>query len=170
MAGMTSALIRLYPRAWRQRYGHEMRQMLAEQKPSLRTFSDLIAGAVDARINPQLKPVDTAGNAEGAKQMVKAIRCAPAGVSIADQWRSATWMIGGSAVLTLFGILLKQQIGSNSLSEGLLYAAFPASLMLSSECTYFKRYSTAARTVMSVGGAIFMILVMWAAVAIAYRI
>lgn len=170
MAAVTSALIRLYPRAWRQRYGQEMRELLAAQKPTLRTFADLVAGAVDARLNPQGTPANRAGSKQGAGHMVKAFRCAPEGVSMSDQWRSAAWLVGGSVVLMLIGVALKLQIGSNSLSEGLMYAAFPASLMLSSECTYLKRYSTAARTVMSVGGAVGMVLMMWAAVAIAYRI
>ena len=56
------------------------------------------------------------------------------------------------------------------MNEALLYAAFPASLMLSSECTYLKRYSAPARTVMSVGGALVMVLMMWAAGAIGDRI
>ena len=170
MARVTSALIRLYPRAWRDRYGPEMRELLAAGKPSLRTYADLIAGAVDARLNPQWNPAERAGNTEGANQMVKAFRCAPAGVSLADQGRSVGWMLGGTLALTLFGVFLRQQLGPNSLSEGLLYSAFPASLMLSSECTYLKRYSPAARTVMSVGGAILVVVMMWAAVAIGARI
>lgn len=79
-------------------------------------------------------------------------------------------MVGGSLLLVLAGILLKQQIGPNSLSEGLLYAAFPASLMLSNECTYFKRYSKPARMTMSVGGALFIIAIVWGATAIGNRI
>ena len=79
-------------------------------------------------------------------------------------------MVGGSLVLTLVGLALKLQIGPNSFSEGLVYAAFPASLMLSSECTYFKRYSPAARGVMSVGGAILIVVMMWGSVALANRI
>lgn len=170
MPGMTSALIHLYPRAWQQRYGREMREMLAAQKPTVRMFADLVAGAVDARLNPQWTPADRAGTTQGAEHMVKAFRCAPEGVSASDQWRSAAWLVGGSLVLTLIGLALKVQMGSNSFSEGLLYSAFPASLMLSSECTYLKRYSTAARSVMSVAGAVLMVLVMWAAVAIGNRI
>ena len=170
MPGMTSALIRLYPRAWQQRYGREMRELLAAQKPTVRVFADLVAGAVDARLNPQWMPADRAGTKQGAGHMVKAFRCAPEGVSVSDQWRSAAWLVGGSLVLTLAGVALKLQIGSNSFSEGLLYSAFPASLMLSSECTYLKRYSTAARTVMSVGGAVLIVLMMWGAVAIGNRI
>ena len=167
---LASALIRLYPRAWRQRYEEEMRELLAAEKPTLRTMADLIAGAVDARIYPQRRPAGCAGESQGAKDMVKVFRCAPAGVSVADQWRSAAWMLGGSLGLTIFGVLLKLQIGPNSLSEGLVYSAFPASLMLSSECTYLKRYSPAARTVMAVGGALLVIAITWASVAIGNRI
>ena len=102
--------------------------------------------------------------------MIKSTICNPAGVSAQDQWKSAGLMVGGSLGLTLFGVLLKLKIGPNSLSEGLVYAAFPASLMLSSECTYFKRYSRAARTTMAVGGALLIILIMWASVAVGNRI
>ena len=96
--------------------------------------------------------------------------CNPTGISAQDQWKSAGLMVGGSLVLILAGFLLKLQIGPNSFSEGLVYAAFPASFMLSSECTYFKRYSRAARTTMAVGGALFIIAMMWASVAVANRI
>ena len=58
----------------------------------------------------------------------------------------------------------------NALSESLLYSAFPASLMLSNECLYFKRYSPAARLTLSLGGALFIILMMWGATAIGNRI
>ena len=102
--------------------------------------------------------------------MIKSTICNPTGVSAQGQWKSAGWMVGGSLGLTLFGVLLKLKIGPNSLSEGLVYAAFPASLMLSSECTYFKRYSRAARTTMAVGGALLIILIMWASVAVGNRI
>jgi hypothetical protein len=163
---MASALIRLYPRAWRQRYGPEMRELLAAKRVSLRTIADLLAGAIDARFNSQLKPAEQTGPDAGIKKMVKAFRCAPEGVSIRDQWRSAAWLVGGSAVLTVFGLLLRMQLGPNSLSEGLLYSAFPASLSLSSECTYLRRYSATARTVMAAGGAVFIVLVIWGAVAL----
>ena len=170
MAAMTSMLIRLYPRAWRQRYGDEMRELLASRKPSLRTFTDLVAGAIDARLNPQLLPAASAATAEGGSTMVKAFRCAPAGVTVRDQWHSAAWMVGGSFFLTAFGILLKMKIGPNALSDGLVYAAFPASLMLSSNGTYLKCYSQSARRVISIGGAAAVILIFWIAAIIAGRI
>ena len=102
--------------------------------------------------------------------MTKTAACVPAGTTTADQWRSAGWMVGGSLVLTVIAILLKLRIGPNALSEGLVYAAFPASLMLSMECTYLKRYSRAARLAISMGGAVLIILMMWASVAVGNRV
>ncbi len=166
----SAALIRLYPRAWQQRYGAEMRELLAQDRFSVRAAADLIAGAIDARIYPQQIPVQPGREAGDKMMMTRTLRCAPAGVTTADQVRSVVWMIGGSIVLTVAGLLLKLQIGPNALSEGLLYSSFPAAFMLSSECTYLKRYSTTARIAMSVGGAVFVILIMWAAVLIANSI
>ena len=51
----------LYPRAWRQRYGAEMEQMLAGQRPTFRTVLDLVAGAIDARLNPHLVSAPQSG-------------------------------------------------------------------------------------------------------------
>ena len=165
---VAAALLRLYPREWRRRYGDEMRELLAGQRLSFRTIADLVAGAIDARINPQLRAEPA--QHQGVASMIKDTICNPAGVTAQDQWKSAGWMVGGSLVLVLASVLLKQQFGANSLSEGLLYAAFPASLMLSNECTYFKRYSKAARMTMAVGGALLIIVMMWGSVAIGNRI
>lgn len=47
-------LLRLYPRAWRDRYLDEMSDLLAARAPSFRDRIDLIAGAVDAWMHPQV--------------------------------------------------------------------------------------------------------------------
>lgn len=49
-----SALIRLYPRAWRERYGDELAALLEDQPATLLDRLDLIRGAVDARLHPQV--------------------------------------------------------------------------------------------------------------------
>lgn len=169
MSTLPAVLVRLYPREWQQRYGDEMRELLASQKLSLRTLTDLLAGAIDARLNPQQSAAPS-GTGAGAAIMVKAFRCAPAGVTVQDQWRSAAWMIGGSLALTTFSVLLKLRIGPNALSEGLLYSTFPAAFLLSSECTYLKGYSPSARRVMSIGGAALLVLFFWLVTLIANRL
>jgi hypothetical protein len=48
----TRLLVRLYPRAWRARYGEEFAAVLAERRLSPRTVIDVIAGAADAHLHP----------------------------------------------------------------------------------------------------------------------
>jgi hypothetical protein len=165
-----ATLLRLYPRDWRRRYGGEMAAMLGDQPLTLRAATDLLAGAIDARLNSQWARVDAPAAAKGATMSTRFLRCTSTGVTRADEWRSAAWMIGGSLVMVLVSIGLQAVLGKNSFSESLLYAAFPAALMLSNECLYFKPYSRAARLTLSISGALFIILMMWGAVALGNRI
>jgi hypothetical protein len=51
---MTS-LLRLYPRDWRDRYEDEFLSLLAERPPDVRDRFDIVRGAIDARIRPQVR-------------------------------------------------------------------------------------------------------------------
>lgn len=46
------SLLRLYPRAWRERHGDEMLALLEDRPPSLADRIDLVRGALDARLHP----------------------------------------------------------------------------------------------------------------------
>jgi hypothetical protein len=48
-------LLRLYPAQWRERYGVEFGAVLASQHASLGLVLDVFAGAIDARLHPQLQ-------------------------------------------------------------------------------------------------------------------
>ena len=50
---MTS-LLRLYPRDWRARYEDEFLSLLAERPPDARDRVDIVRGALDARLRPQV--------------------------------------------------------------------------------------------------------------------
>lgn len=50
-----SGLIRLYPRDWRARYEDEFLSLLAERPPDARDRVDIIRGAIDARMRPQVR-------------------------------------------------------------------------------------------------------------------
>lgn len=52
-------LLRLYPAAWRARYGDEFADLLLARPPSLRDRIDILRGAVDARLHPQVASVST---------------------------------------------------------------------------------------------------------------
>jgi nitrite reductase/ring-hydroxylating ferredoxin subunit len=51
---LVRVLLRLYPDAWRERYGVEVATLLASQPPSRRQLLDLAGGALDARRHPDL--------------------------------------------------------------------------------------------------------------------
>ncbi|MDQ3880576.1 MAG: hypothetical protein M3295_05850 [Chloroflexota bacterium] len=50
-------LVRLYPAAWRARYGDEFAALLDELRPTLPLVLDVVRGAVDARLRPQSEEV-----------------------------------------------------------------------------------------------------------------
>jgi hypothetical protein len=49
-------LLRLYPARWRERYGEEFSAVLASQRASVGLVLDVFAGAIDARLYPQIHP------------------------------------------------------------------------------------------------------------------
>ena len=49
-----TALVRLYPRAWRDRYEAEFLALLEARPPTPRDRLDLVRGAVDARLHPEV--------------------------------------------------------------------------------------------------------------------
>ncbi|MGI5491591.1 hypothetical protein [Microtetraspora malaysiensis] len=56
MRSLAYLLLRLYPRAWRDRYGDEMRDLLAARPVRLRTLADLCFAALDAWTHRKLIP------------------------------------------------------------------------------------------------------------------
>ena len=53
-----SGLLRLYPRSWRDRYGEEFEDLLAQRPPSVRHRLDIVRGALDAHLHPELVDPD----------------------------------------------------------------------------------------------------------------
>src|SRR5690242_12578342 len=48
------AILRCYPRAWRERYGDELAELIARESRSPRLAFDLARGALDAHLHPQV--------------------------------------------------------------------------------------------------------------------
>src|SRR6266498_3918563 len=64
-------LVRLYPAPWRERYETEFVALLEERPPKALEGLDIIRGAIDARIHPQL-PNDISEHAGRAGRMRRA--------------------------------------------------------------------------------------------------
>jgi hypothetical protein len=117
-----SALIRLYPAAWRARYGSEFKTLLAERSPSARDLVDIFLGAVDARLSPQVA--------------AEPVTRRPA---VTDRLAGAAAIIGGLiwSVTYVGGWLLQAE---GDLSLPILIAL--AMMLLSLPGTYLARYAS----------------------------
>jgi hypothetical protein len=146
------ALIRLYPRGWRARYGDEMAQLVADQPVTIRLAFDLIAGAIDARLHPQFTAISADAPAgKGAVVANLLTACRPHEITPAEYRRSAVWMLGLTMVLAGVYLALKRAFGDNPLIDAFGVSTFPVAVLASSWETYFKRYSRAARVAI-IGG------------------
>ncbi len=138
-------LLRLYPRAWRRRYEAEVAEMLASEPRSWRLGVDLLAGAVDARANPQWTPE----TAEGDDAMSGNTVCTYARTGYAPHRapQSAAWMIGFSLVGVLIGLGLDSLYGDTAYTKAFMNSVFFVALLVSNfEGRDPKPYTVVART------------------------
>lgn len=105
-------LLQLYPRPWRDRHGDEMDALLVARAPGLRGRLDIVRGALDAHLHPELVPgpdgsfgvrPDTArrrlgvATMAGATLWVLAWALAGTGPMVTDE--HGTYRDGGAAML-----------------------------------------------------------------------
>jgi nitrate reductase NapE component len=83
-----NALLRLYPRAWRQRYLGEVTALLEERPPTPGDRLDLVRGAVDAWLHPQV-----AGNSGPSPEREPIMR--PIGIAALTIVGGLLWTAGG---------------------------------------------------------------------------
>jgi hypothetical protein len=111
----TTLLLRLYPEAWRARYGAEFAELLLARPPSPRDSLDILRGAVDARLNPQVT--------EGPVTRV---------ATAADRLIALAGVLAGS-LFTLWGSIIavaSPRWGSfESVDEGLAGIAYGAGML-----------------------------------------
>jgi len=139
------ALVSLYPRAWRARYGTELEELIRYQRLTPRIVLDLVAGAIDAHLH--------AGSAPGVSEPVGGAMlrvgniCGPSLITPEQQRNSAIWMLAGTAVLAVVYLGLKRLCGDGVLIEAFGYAAFPIAVTLSARTSYLRSYSAPASIV-----------------------
>jgi hypothetical protein len=141
-------LLRLYPKAWRDLYGDEFAGILATQRLSPRLLLDIIGGAVDARLQPQVR-----ANKGDVMTMGFLKRCAVGGPQLtrSDQLMGSAAMIVFSLLFGGLYVLASYLYRGNELVDAFGIMAFPAALVAAMPFTYLKGHSTAAKT-MIVGG------------------
>jgi len=144
--------IRLYPPAWRRRYGRELEELLATQPASFRTAIDLVAGAVDAWFNPQSSTAAMAADPEGGEAMIpKMLRLRGFGYgatyTAADALKAAALTIVGSLAVVLASTWAKTRYGENPYLESLALVLWIVPFLFGLSFTELKGHSCRVRAV-----------------------
>lgn len=168
-------LLKLYPRAWRRRYGDELTDLVARQPFSVGAAVDLIAGAIDAWIHPQtsVAPFLLSATKGEATMLTKIARLncgyGPS-VTAADAWKSAAVCLGGTVVLTMIWMWMRRELGDNAYVESLSVLAFLVPLLFSLRYTSLKGRSPGVQVIFIAGSVLLVTAVVLVAASIASRL
>jgi hypothetical protein len=166
-------LLYLYPARWRERYEEEFRAVLAGQRASLGVFFDVLGGAVDAHLHPQILHPD-AKQIKGDDTMTLAMfqRCAAGGSRLSPDDRriaSRVTTFSALAIAVLFMVLTKIYRDAAPV-QALIYASAPALSMVYARTAYLRRRSWRTQAFILGGGLSGMYLFILAACLIAKRL
>lgn len=100
-----SALTRLYPPAWRARYGAEFEALLEERTPTARDLVDIVVGAIDARLSPQVASAPVMRRARLTERLAGAAAIAGGLTWSATFLAAWPFQAGGDLSLPIFAAL-----------------------------------------------------------------
>jgi hypothetical protein len=108
-------LLRLYPARWRARYGTEFAIVLASQRVSIGMVLDVVGGAVDAHLHPQVLPSDSnqfpnPNQGEDTMTLAMFARCATGGPKLSPgerRFASKLAILTALAMASLYLVLTK---------------------------------------------------------------
>lgn len=130
-------LLPLYPRAWRERYGDELLDIVGNRHLSAQQTLDIVMGAVDARLSKRVRAgvrgraaTVTTGGADMIEQLKMQCATATPRYTKRDALMGAGVMILGTLLLSGAGLLFSRQ-EYPLLRDILTSLAFPLALTLS---------------------------------------
>jgi hypothetical protein len=131
----------------------DLAELLAAQPMSFRTAVDLVAGAVDAWLNPQSSTAVTTTDAKGAGAMVAKMSQPRSGgdgpdVTVADSLKAAAVTIGGTLALVAVLTGATRLYGKNPYFESLLAMGWLVPFLFSQHYTYLKGHPTRVQAVL----------------------
>jgi hypothetical protein len=147
--------LRLYPPAWRERYGDEFADLINGRPLTAAAVIDIVSGAIDARLSStaRMSRLGKSSAGEGVV-MIDALKQSSAqrGVpfTVRDGLIGAGLIVCGSVVFSAVGILLRLN-GWPNFGHAIRSLAFPGSLMLAMPATWLKGQPWRAQVVI-IGG------------------
>jgi hypothetical protein len=151
-------ILRIYPPAWRRRYGEEFLELVGAQRLSLALIVDIIAGAVDAWIHPQRSSRPNATKDKEDRMTVERtlrLSCSGYGSTLTarDRFKCVAATLGSVLVLTPLWIWLRLRMPENVDTLSLSPMTFFAPYFIGMKYTYLKDRS-ATTQLLIIGGAI----------------
>jgi hypothetical protein len=127
-----ASLLRLYPPAWRARYGEEFLALAGDRRLSLLQTLDAVAGALDAWLTADVRRAAAAATEpKGGTHVLKSLSCSTQPrVSTRDGLIGAAAMIGATLVFTAMGVAVDAR-GWDDVAQVIMGLSFPASLTVS---------------------------------------
>ena len=161
-------LIKLYPPAWRRRYGRELADLISTQPASFGMAIDLVAAAIDAWIYPQSSTAAAATDAKGAEAMVPKmlqLKCGGYGPNVtkADNLKAAAIVIGGSLWAALAYTWATARYGRQPYVESLFFVSWLVFFVFSQHYTTLKGRPALVQAVLIGGQATVVIAIALAA-------
>lgn len=129
-------VLRLYPRAWRARYGDELAALLAEQKLSPAILIDLLGGALDARLSPQKTTQEYGAEKMDTRMSTLCCSFGRPKPTVRQGTIGAATIILVSLLLAAAHLMLKKAYGPTPAIEAIQLSTFPAILLMSTSTIY----------------------------------
>jgi hypothetical protein len=153
-------LLRLYPRDWRRRYGAEVAEIVASRPKTLQVAVDLLGGAVDAHMKPQVfaRRIESATDGNpGENDMVHRLvtGCCPR----EDMPRKQALFV---ATLTLVGALLlagSLMIWENQRFHTIALTMSPGLWILPAQPFFLRGHSLRAKIALTAGPLLVLFLI-----------
>jgi hypothetical protein len=155
-------LLRLYPRAWRARYGEEFLSTVGRESLRPQQVIDIISGTIDAWLSADVWRAATASRVApggGGPSMPKSLMICgrnQARYTTRDGLIGAGVMLGATLVFMALGIAARRQ-GWTATGEVLVSLSFPGSMMLSMPFWLMKGQPWKAQLVI-VGGTLTLLI------------
>jgi len=168
-------LLQLYPAAWRERYGDEFGAVLASQRASAGLILDVLGGAIDAHLHPQILYPQTHHshsrqnnskftNGDDTMTLEMLQRCAAGGPKLSPQDRriASLFMIMSALVMAGLYIGLTKVYRTAPAVEALFYTSFPFLMLVYGQAAYMRKRSWPTQAFVLGGGFTALYLVMLA--------
>jgi hypothetical protein len=165
-------LLQLYPARWRDRYGEEFDAVLASQRTSVGMVLDVLGGAIDAHLYPQIQnPNSKPIKEEDTMTILMLQRCSAGGPKLSprDQRIASLFMILSALVMAVLYIALTKIYHSAPAVQAVGFASFPALCLVYGEAAYLRKRPWLTQVFILVGGLSGMYLFMLAVSVIGSR-